>query len=57
MPPFHFVNSLPEANKSEKAFKKKALEIYDENGQVKNWVKFEKNDCLKIEFFFNRYMD
>ena len=57
LPPFHFVNSLSENNKSERDLKKKALEIYEENGQIKNWVKFEKNDCLKIEFFFNRYMD
>ena len=29
----------------------------DGSWQVKDWVEFKKNDCLKIEYFFNRYMD
>ena len=56
LPSYYFIQSLKDGK-----LKKEALKMYqvekDKPVKVKDWIEFQKNDCLKIEFFFNRYMD
>ena len=58
LPDYEFVSIL---KKNSKVYRL-AMEMFEysektKSYKIRDWLVFKKNDCLKIEFFFNKYMD